>query len=60
MALGPCRRDRSSLGETVSAIAADTVDVATYRAALARIAELERENEMLAQASASIARRVRP
>jgi transposase len=36
------------------------VDAATYRAALLRIAELERENEFLGKASASFAQKVHP
>lgn len=38
----------------------EPVDPATYRAAVRRIAELERENEFLGKASAYVAQKVHP
>jgi transposase-like protein len=39
----------------ISTPSTESVDAATYQAALARIAELERDNEMLAQLAAHFA-----
>ena len=48
------------LTEAAELAAAGPVDPATYRAALQRIAELERENEFLGKVSAFFASKTRP
>jgi transposase len=53
------RRDHPMVTPDASVVEAP-VDPATYRAALRRITELERENEFLGKASASFAQKVHP